>query len=125
MKALFSSSPIFMGILTLLLTVLIVWFIYISISYNKPAKNNESNRNKIKYLKSIGLFALVIGVLHQLIAWYNIIYEIEQAADINAAIVITALKTTMVPLIYGVLIYLLSLIFWFAINLFFVEKPTQ
>lgn len=125
MKTLFFSSPLFMGVLTLILIILFVWFIYNSISISKSIQNRKQYSDKLKHLKSIGLFALVIGVLHQLIAWHNILYEIEQAGDITPGLVISALKTTMIPLIYGLSIFLLSLILWAIGNLLNNYKKTD
>lgn len=110
MVALFSSSPFFMGILTLNLIVLFAWFIYYVIAHPAKSKDRLEGSLGVSNLTSIGLFALVVGILHQLIAWYSMITAIEEAADINAEIVITAIKSSMVPLIYGVSIFLVSLV---------------
>lgn len=117
MKTLFFTNPLFMGILTLVLIILVAWFIYNIISINKPEKNKKSGIGKLKYLNSIGLLALVIGTLHQLISWYSIIHAIEEAGDITKGIVLTALKGSMIPLIYGLSIFLLALILWLISNL--------
>jgi len=112
MNILFSGSPFFFGVLTLVLIALVAWFIYHSFFNRNSDVDDSSVIQKLNHVKSIGLFALIVGVLHQLIAWYNIIYEIEQAGDISANLVLSALKTSLVPLIYGVSIYLFSLILW-------------
>jgi hypothetical protein len=74
-------------------------------------------KRKIKHLKSIGLFALIIGVLHQLTSLYSIYSAIEEAGDITMNLVLNALKTSMIPLIYGLIIYLLSLLLWIIMDL--------
>ncbi|MCG8700110.1 MAG: hypothetical protein MI922_18785 [Bacteroidales bacterium] len=119
MNTLYSNSPVFMGILTLVLITLVAWFVYYLNLAKKPAQNLGSDTSKLQHIKSIGLFALVIGVLHQLLAWYKMIHNIQQAADINTEMVLSALKTSMVPLIYGVIIYLLSLILWLVAGFIF------
>jgi hypothetical protein len=111
MKLLFLNSPVFMGILTIVLITLFAWFVYHCILFIKdPTKKDPILKDKLKHVTSIGLFALVVGVLHQLISWYFILYEIEKAGDITPGMVISALKTTMVPLTYGVAIYLFALL---------------
>jgi len=122
MKTLISSNPFFMGIITLILLVLLAWFVYHSISIKKAGKNKEQGIGKLKFLNSIGLLALVLGTLHQLISWYSIIHAIEEAGDITFNIVLTALGNSMVPLIYGLSIYLLALILWLISNLLFNQK---
>lgn len=111
-----------MGIITLILLVLLAWFVYHSISIKKAGKNKEQGIGKLKFLNSIGLLALVLGTLHQLISWYSIIHAIEEAGDITFNIILTALGNSMVPLIYGLSIYLLALILWLISNLLFNQK---
>ena len=122
MKTLISSNPFFMGIITLVLLVLLAWFVYYSISIKKAEKNKEQGIGKLKFLNSIGLLALVLGTLHQLISWYSIIHAIEEAGDISFNIILTALGNSMGPLIYGLSIYLLALILWLISNLLFNQK---
>ena len=50
---------------------------------------------KIKYIKSIGLFALVLGIFDQLTGLYSIYSAIEEAGDINPIIVLQALKASI------------------------------
>ncbi|RLD77389.1 MAG: hypothetical protein DRJ07_14790 [Bacteroidetes bacterium] len=122
MKTIISSNTFFMGIITLILLVLLAWFVYHSISIKKAGKNKEQGIGKLKFLNSIGLLALVLGTLHQLISWYSIIHAIEEAGDITFNIILTALGNSMVPLIYGLSIYLLALILWLISNLLFNQK---
>ncbi len=131
MKTLFSNGGplfnndglLFMGILSLVLIILLGWAIYQSLPVfkNQSSKYNSLKR-KIKHLKSIGLFALILGILHQLINLYSIMTAIEEAGDINANIVLSALKTSMIPMLYGIFIYLLSIILWVIFDLFIKSK---
>ena len=76
-----------MGILTIVLIILFAWFIYHCIPIFKSTKKVDTSLiNKLKHVTSIGLFALVVGVFHQLVSWYFILFEIEQAGDINPEI---------------------------------------
>ena len=111
MKIFFFNSPVFMGILTLILTALLAWFIY-NISVSIHSNNKQAGFNRMKHVLSIGFLALIIGELHQLIVWYKIIHNIELANDITANIAIKALKTSTIPLIYGLFIFFISIILW-------------
>ena len=123
MKALISNSPVFTGILTLVLIILLVWFIYYIIPVLKNAIEKFSNlKGKLKHLKSIGLFGLITGVLFQLISIYSIISAIEEAGDITPGLVISSLKISMIPMIYGISIYLLSLILWILSDMLLKNK---
>ncbi len=113
-----NNSLLFLSILTLALITLIVWAIY----YGLPVVRKQTYlllkaKAKIKHLKSIGLFALIMGVLYQLTSLYSIYSAIEEAADINMSIVLSALKISMIPLIYGLIIYLISLLIWVIMDL--------
>ncbi len=134
MKELFNiGGPLFINqswlsfcILTLVLVILFVWAIFHSILlFKKEGESVHKIRNKIKYLKSIGLFALVIGVLDQLIGLYSIFSAIEEAGDINARIVFQAIKTSMTPLLYAIFIYLSSLIIWIILDFLLKAKMKE
>ena len=120
---LFSNSIFTISILTLILIILIAWCIYHSLPIIKNQRESfHKSRDKIKYLKSIGLFALVIGVLDQLISLYSIFSAIEEAGDINIRIVFQALKTSIGPLLYAIFIYLSSIIIWITIDFLLKSK---
>lgn len=120
---LFSSSIFTISILTLILIILIAWCIYHSLLIIKNKRESfHKLRDKIKYLKSIGLFALIIGVLDQLIGLYTIFSAIEEAGDINPGIVFQALKTSMVPLLYAIFIYLSSILIWIILDFILKSK---
>lgn len=113
-----NNGFLFLSILTLALITLFVWAIY----HGLPVLRKQTDllpkaKAKIKHLKSIGLFALIMGVLHQLTSLYSIYSAIEEAADINMNIVLNALKISMIPLIYGLIIYLISLLLWIIMDL--------
>ena len=118
-----SDGLVFMGILSLVLIGLVVWAIFngIPIFLNQQEKFNVV-KSKIGHLKSIGLFAMVMGILHQLISLYSIMTAIEEAGDINANIVLSAIKTSMIPMLFGILIYLSSLIIWVFLDLVLKAK---
>ncbi|RLD64408.1 MAG: hypothetical protein DRI95_10660 [Bacteroidetes bacterium] len=131
MKALFNiGGPFFsnnsllsFSILTFVLIILFAWAIFHSFPlFKNQKKSYNRSRDKIKYLKSIGLFALVYGVLDQLIGLYSIFFAIEKAGDINARIVFQALKTSMIPLLYAIFIYLSSILMWIILDFFLKIK---
>ncbi len=113
-----NNGLIFFGILTLIIVTLVVWAIYYGLPvFRKQTDLLPKAKSKLKHLKSIGLFALIMGVLHQLASLYSIYSAIEEAADINMNIVLNALRTSMIPLIYGLIIYLISLLLWFGLDI--------
>ncbi|MFW5657517.1 MAG: MotA/TolQ/ExbB proton channel family protein [Bacteroidota bacterium] len=110
----FMGGPLFMGILTFLLVVMTVWIVYHTIKgYTSQQVQQEKALRQLKYGKSIGLFAMVTGIFGQLIGFYEAFTAIEQAGDISPALVYGGIKVSMITTLYGITIYLFSLLLWF------------
>ncbi len=108
------GGPLFMGILTFLLVVMTVWIVYHTIKgYTSQQVQQEKALRQLKYGKSIGLFAMVTGIFGQLIGFYEAFTAIEQAGDISPALVYGGIKVSMITTLYGITIYLFSLLLWF------------
>lgn len=106
-----------MGILTILFFIILAIAIYnLIIILRGDFKDINETRKKLKYLKSIGLFAFISGILGQLIGLFSALSAIEQAMDISPAILAGGLKISMIPPIYGILILLISYIFWIILD---------
>jgi len=111
----FMGGPGFMSVLTLLLIFMVAWMVYHFIAFfNSQQPNLEKGLRKMRYGKSIGLFAMIIGILGQLIGMYYAFSAIEQASDISPALVYGGLKVSMIAPLYGMFIYLLSILLWFV-----------
>jgi hypothetical protein len=123
----FKGGPTFMGILTILLIITTAWIIYhFVIGYNSKQANQEKFLRRIEYGKSMGLFALVTGIIGQMIGLYtmfSVIEElIEKGTEVNPALVFGAVKVTMICTFYGILIYLFSLVLWFVASILIEKK---
>ena len=113
----YKGGPLFMGILTILFFIILAIAIYnLIIILRGDFKDINETRKKLKYLKSIGLFAFISGILGQLIGLFSALSAIEQAMDISPAILAGGLKISMIPPIYGILILLISYIFWIILD---------
>ncbi len=106
-----------MGILTLIFFVMlaIAAFNFLLILKN-DFKDIEETRKKLSYLKSLGLFAFIAGILGQSIGLYEAFTVIEKVTDISPALMAGGLKVSMITPIYGMLILLLSYLFWFILD---------
>ena len=102
-----------MGILTLLFCLVIVFAV---INTLQLVKGNVASDRMIDLVKSIGLFALVFGVLGQLIGLYSAFEAIEQVGEVSQAMLAGGLKVSSITTIYGVLIYLISYLIWFGLT---------
>jgi len=112
-----------MGILTtllaLLLAVSVVFAVYI---ISGRARKMSHFRHRLTYLKSLGLFTMITGILGQLIGLMMAFSAIERAGDISPALVYGGLKVSMYTTLYGIFIYLLSILFWLILDLWHHQK---
>ena len=77
---------------------------------------------RIGYGKSIGLFAMITGILGQLIGFYQAFSAIEKAGDISPSLVYGGIKVSMISTLYGISIYLISLMIWFSASVIIERK---
>ena len=59
------GGPLFMGILTILLLILLATAVIFAIYISKgKAQDSEGFRYRLTYLKSMGLFTMITGILN-------------------------------------------------------------
>ena len=119
MKDLFyMGGALFMGTLSILLILMLAYAILHLIALLNPAgKDLERIRSRLVHIRSIGLFSLVTGILGQLIGLYMAFSAIERAKDISPAIMFGGLKVSMITTLYGMIIFLLSILIWLILDL--------
>jgi biopolymer transport protein ExbB/TolQ len=119
----FMGGTLFMSILTILLVIMITWILYHFIAgYNSKESNLEIVLRRMGYGKSIGLFAMITGIFGQLIGFYEAFSAIENVGDISPGLVYGGIKVSMITTLYGISIYLTSLMLWFAASIFIERK---
>ncbi|MDX2414666.1 MAG: MotA/TolQ/ExbB proton channel family protein [Bacteroidales bacterium] len=117
-KLFYEGGPLFMGILTSLLFIVLAIGIYnLILISKKDYKDISETRKKLKYIKSLGLFALVAGFLGQLTGLYQALGMIEEAGDISPGLLAGGLKISMITPLYGMLILLVSYALWLILDL--------
>lgn len=112
----FMGGPLFMGILTLILIAMLAVAVINGFPVIKNAEKSERDRIKIAYVKSVGLFGLIVGVLAQLIGLYQAFMGIEAMGSVSSAMLAGGLKVSMITTLYGLLIYVLSYLIWFGLS---------
>lgn len=90
----FEGGPFGMAILTIELILLIL------AAWKAPA-----------WVKEIGLIALASSLIFTFLGSYQICEVLHKTGDLPMNVIAAGLKVVQIPLIYGVGIYLLSLIF--------------
>lgn len=113
----YMGGPLYMGILTLLLLIILAMSVYRAIQIaGNEVKHETTFRYYLNHIKSVGLFALVLGILAQLMGLYQAFSVIEQAGDISPALLAGGLKVSMITTIYGMTIFVLSYLIWFGLD---------
>lgn len=123
----YTGGPLFMGILTLLLVILLAISVYflISIASGKAVERNNF-RHQLTYIRSAGLFTMITGILGQLIGLLEAFKAIERVGDISPALLAGGLKISMITTLYGILIYLFSILIWFLLDLWYLRiEPVE
>jgi len=112
------GGSLFMSILTILLVIIVAVSVYFAISISSgKAKEKANFKHQLKYVKSLGLFTMISGILGQLIGLFSAFIAIEAAADISPAILVGGLKVSMITTLTGMVIYLISIAIWFVLDL--------
>ena len=64
-----------------------------------------------RWVKEIGSFALVFGFLGMILAILQLLGDLQTAgSDLPSAVIYGGLKVTLIPAIYGAVIYLIALV---------------
>ena len=124
MKNLFyMGGPLFMGILTAVLIILVAWTLYHFLPV-LAKKDIDVSRitSRLKYIKTIGTFGLVTGILGQLIGLYGAFSAIEEVSNVTPAILSNNLKISLIPTIYEIFIFLIALLIWFVTDFVISNK---
>ncbi len=104
-----------MSILSIILIFMLVWYAYYFV---KGMRGNTSSPEKGQRLfrkgRDIGLLGLITGILGQLIGFYSAFSVLETGVDISPAMIYGGIKVSMITTLYGIAIFLISLIIWFA-----------
>ncbi len=119
----YEGGALFMGSLTIIFIVMLGWSVYhfIQVMLKKEVDLSKA-REKLKHIKTIGTFALVFGILGQLIGLMSAFDAIEQMGGVSPALLMGGLKVSMIPTLYGILIFLVSLLLWMVFDSLVTKK---
>tara|TARA_B100000941_G_scaffold120714_1_gene84864 strand:- start:163985 stop:164416 length:432 start_codon:yes stop_codon:yes gene_type:complete len=112
----YMGGTLFMSILTIIFVAMIAVAVLNGIPVIRGEIESAEGRAKIAYIKSVGLFALVIGILGQLIGLTDAFRAIEAAGDVAPSLVYGGLKISMITTLYGFMIYIISFLIWFGLS---------
>ncbi|WP_421764483.1 MotA/TolQ/ExbB proton channel family protein [Ekhidna sp.] len=94
------GGMLFMSILTIELSLVIYFGVKGFLNKNKKSSS----------IKSVGLLAVITGILGQLIGLFSAFEAIQQIGSVSPAMLAGGLKVSMITTIYGVIIYIIAII---------------
>lgn len=119
----FMGGPLIMGMLTAILIIMVAWAIYhfLPVFANKEF-DAAKTAARLKYVKTIGTFAMVVGIFGQLYGLYQAFVIIERMGDVSQSLLAGGLKVSLIPTLYGITIFLISLLIWFVLDFIVSRK---
>lgn len=121
-----AGGPFFMTILSLVFILMGVWIIFHLVRGLVLANvNKDGVLRMLGYGRSIGLIALILGILFQLINLFDMFNQIQEIGGVNTGLISGGIKISMIATIYGIIIYLASIILWFVSCMLIEIKPSR
>ncbi len=115
------GGPLFMGMITLILLAGAAVAVKSLMSILNGG-DVESIRKTIDYVRSIGLLALVMGILGQMIGLFSAFQAIEEMGSVSPALLAGGLKVSAITTIYGMICFVLCYLFYFGLSLMISKK---
>lgn len=109
---LIEGGIVFMSILTLLFLLILGLSVFTGIFVFRPKGNNpEKAKNLLGHIRSLALFTLAFAVFSQIFGLVDIFgYLANKDANVAAPILAKGIKLTFHPTMYGLIIYLTSIL---------------
>jgi hypothetical protein len=109
----------FMGTLSVLfLIILSISGVAFALAFKSGKGNAEEVKQMIGYIKSVALFTLVFGIFSQILGLVEIFdYLGNTNSEISPAILSSAIKVTCYTTVYGIIIYLVSILITLGLKL--------
>jgi len=110
------GGPIFMGLLTIVFFIMLALSVYRAMQIaNKHIDHYTTFMYQLKKIKSVGLFALVLGIFAQLLGLYKGL-SVMQSIGVSPALFAGGVKVSSIPTLYGFIIFLLAYLIWFGLD---------
>ena len=114
-KYFYEGGPLFMGMLTVVLIAVIAVSVLTLLKKGSPG---EAARGYGDSIRSLGLFALVLGMLGQFIGLFTAFEFISGGMEVSPEMMAGGVKVSMITSIYGMIIFVISYLLWFASRFF-------
>ncbi|MEQ9168319.1 MAG: MotA/TolQ/ExbB proton channel family protein [Fulvivirga sp.] len=101
----YAGDPLYMGLLTLVLFINMVVATMCFVAIKKGELTIDEIRIKLKTIKSIGLFGLILGIFTQLMGLHGMFLAIEEIGEVSPALLAGGLKVSLIATEYGLVIF--------------------
>ena len=120
---LIEGGILFMGMLSVVFLVILVLAVVIGgyVITNKEIDYYKINV-RLGYIKSLGLFALILGMLGQFIGLFEAFRIIETGMEISPAFLAGGVRVSSITSIYGMIIFLIAYLLWFSLKTLVTRK---
>jgi len=111
-RFLIEGGIVFMSILTLLFLLILGLSVIAGISVFQSTNSNPQRAKKlVSYIKSVALFTLAFAVFSQILGLVDVFdYLGNKDANVASSVLAKAIKITFHPTMYGLIIYLTSIL---------------
>ncbi|WP_370089559.1 MotA/TolQ/ExbB proton channel family protein [Ekhidna sp.] len=101
----------------LFMSILTIELLAVGFFVMRCLKKSDSFEGDLKLVKSTGLLAAITGILGQLIGLFSAFEAIQQMGSVSPAMLAGGIKVSMITTIYGVIIYLLSIVLYLILKM--------
>ena len=120
---LIEGGVLFMGMLSIVLLVILILTVSVSVPIITNKVTNEAKIIfRLGYIKSLGLFGLVLGMLGQFIGLFEAFKIIETGMKISPSFLAGGLRVSSITSIYGMIIFLIAYLIWFTLKSLIARK---
>jgi hypothetical protein len=109
MKLFYEGGPLFMGVITICGLLMLFASGY---KIFRTFAKKEFDLFQLSYILLFGSLAAVIGILGQGIGLFGAMEAISVAGDVSPALMAGGFRVSLITPIYGILIFILSLLLW-------------
>ncbi|WP_421889969.1 MotA/TolQ/ExbB proton channel family protein [Marinoscillum sp.] len=112
------GGPLFMGIITIIfIAALVVSVRSALLIFGGASVTSDQLFRQLGYIKSIGLFALVMGVLGQMVGLYSAFAAMEQMeGGVAPQLLAGGLKVSSITTLWGLLSYGITLLIYLILS---------
>ncbi len=103
------GNTTYMSVITISGLIMLYFAVY---KIFRMIKRKEFDEAQLSYILLFGSLSFILGIFTQAAGLYQLLDVVSQAKDIPTSIIAGGLKLTFIAPIYGMILFVLSLVFW-------------